>query len=500
MKTRRDHVWSILNNDKDPRYGLFSGFINILILISVGVLLYETLVPKVDPALHQLLMALDKVILVIFALEYAARLWVLRPWRPTLVKMTRGQVFKAWLLSRLRFILSPWGLIDLLALLPLVPFLRSLRVIRVLRLFRSITLFRYNNLIHMLVGAFRDNALLFGVAFGFVLTCIVISSAMFFFAEYGANDNVKTVSDTLWWSIVTISTVGYGDITPNTLGGRLIGAALMISGMFTVAIFAGVISSTLVGQLMPLRQEQIRMSQLADHIIIAGWNDNVPMLLEQLEAAFRDETPQILIFAPVDRPDTLRANYIFVHGDPTRESEYDKVRLKFARTVILVADDSLGAQRSAAKDATTVLTLFTIRRLEQRFAHERVQPLHICAEILAPENVDHATTAGADEVLATALMGHSIMAHMASNPGVSYVLKDLLMATQTNVYTSPLPVGVIEGQVLPFAKLQEVVRKRHGVLVIGIKRRGQLHMNPDPELGVLLADDIIYLGERQLQR
>lgn len=242
------------------------------------------------------------------------------------------------------------------------------------------------------------------------------------------------------------------------------------------------------------------MSTLSEHIIIAGWNDNVPMLLEQLEAEFTIDRPPILVFAPINRPEALPPDYIFVHGDFTKEGEYDKVRLKFARTILVVADTSVSAERSATRDASTVLTVFTIRRVERHFAHERTHKLHICAEILDPENIDHATTAGADEVLATALIGNSIMAHMASNPGVGGVMSNLLLATRNNIYTSPMPVKLMQGKVLPFKELQALVRKELGVLVIGINRHDQLHINPDPDMGVLIGDDLVYLGDKSIEQ
>lgn len=495
----KDHIWSILNNDDDPRHNFFLSVINILIFCSVGLLIYETFNPKLPTETINTIRMIDYGILVVFGLEYLGRLWVIRDWKPQTVKLSQIQVAKYFVLSRLKFIFSPWGLIDFLALLPLVPFLRSLRILRLLRLFRSVQLFKYNSPLRTLMAAFRDNMLLFAVAFGFVFVCIVFSAVMFFFAEFGVNKNVTSLADTLWWSIVTITTVGFGDITPITLGGRVIGATLMIAGMFVIAVFAGVISSTLVGHLIPLQQEQIRMSTLSGHIIIAGWNDNVPMLLKQLEAEYpKDRRPPILLFAPIERPDMLGPDYIFVHGDFTKEDEYAKVRLNYAKTVLVVADTSEGAIKSAARDASTVLTVFTIRRLEGNFDVKRTSPLHICAEILDPENIDHAKTAGANEVMATALVGNSLIAHTASNPGVGSILTDLLLATKNNIYTSPMPMGLIEGKTLLFKTLQEVVRNHHGVLVIGVVQHGEIRMNPDPDFPVLLGDDLVYLGSQQL--
>lgn len=505
MSKFRDEVWRILNDPEDDRYGLFLGFITILIFLSVGLLLYETFVlPTIEPgkfeARRNFLQVADQLILAVFLIEYIGRLWVIRDWKPTQVRLTSVETARYFIASRIKFILSPWGLIDFLALLPLVPFLRSLRILRLLRLFRSVRLFRYHNPFKVLAGAVRDNTLLFSVAFGVVIVNILLSAVMFFFAEYGHNEKVNGLSDTLWWSIVTISTVGFGDITPETLGGRVIGAILMISGMFVIALFAGVISSTLVSHLIPLQMERVRMSSIADHIIIAGWNDNVPMLLDQLRHEYKDQKklPEIIIFAPINRPESLPPEYIFVHGDFTKENEYDKVRAKFARTIVVISDTSSSSVNSSSRDATTVLTIFTIRRIEQTFSEDRYRPLHICAEILDPENVDHARVAGADEVLATALVGNSLLAHTASNPGVGSILNDLLLATRNNIYTSPMPPRMIEGELLTFKVLQEKLRLEHEIMLIGVLHNDVLSLNPDSQHPVFVEDKIVYIGDKRL--
>lgn len=500
----RDTVWRMLNDTEDQNYNLFLTFITTLILISVGFLFFETLVldnleEHAQERWRGYLQFLDGVILFVFLLEYLGRLWVIKDWKPEAVKLSAWETAKFFLVSRIKFMLSPWGLIDLLALLPLVPFLRSLRVLRLLRLFRSVRLFRYHNPLTVLVSAIRDNTLLFGVAFGVVVVNILLGAVMFFFAEYGANEKVHGLDDTLWWSIVTISTVGFGDITPETPGGRVIGAALMISGMFVIAMFAGVISSTLVGHLIPLQMERVRMSSISDHFVIAGWNDNVPMLLEQLEAEFPGEPPIIIIFAPCTRPDLLDHRFMFIHGDFTKEAEYEKVRIKYAKTVVVVSDTTKGRDaKPSTRDATSVLTVFTVRRLEKLFAHERAMPLHVCAEILDPENVEHARIAGADEVLATALVGNSLLAHTASNPGVGSILNDLLLATRNNIYTSPIPSGLIEGKLLTFSHLQQLARDKYDVMIMGVIHGDELNLNPDTEQPVFNEDKIVYISDKRL--
>jgi voltage-gated potassium channel len=490
-------LWTILNDPSDGRYRAFLWFINTLIVLSVGMLVYEVLWLEGE-FIPDWMLAADTTILGIFLVEYLARLWVIRGWKPGTLKLSTKDKVRYWVLARLKFIFSPWGLIDLMALLPIFPFLRSLRILRLLRLLRSVKLFRYARPVQTLALAVRDNALMFAVAVSFVMFTIVVSAVMLFFAEYGINEHIQGLDDTLWWAIVTVSTVGFGDITPATTGGRVIGAGLMFMGMFVIALFAGVISSTLVGHLIPLRLEQVRMSSITDHVVVVGWNEDVPMLLAQMKKEHGEELPAIILMAPIPRPESLPQEYTFVQGDFTKEEEYDKVRLLFARTVIVVADLSAGAARPQARDASTVLTVFTIRSLEQKLAEQRSVGLHVVAEVLDPENIGHATAAGADEVIPSALLSYSIIAHTAGNPGVGGALSDLLLASRQNVYTSDLPVELFDSSDLEFREVRSRMHEERNVMVVGVVHQGVLNMNPPASSKVYLNDDIVYIGPENI--
>jgi voltage-gated potassium channel len=494
----KEHVWSILNDPDDGRYHWFLWFINTLIVTSFAMLSYEVLAKPGEQVL-QVMHTIDSVILTIFAVEYAGRLWTIKGWKPEVMKLSRWETVKFYVVSRVKFVFSLWGLIDLMALLPIFPFLRSLRILRLLRLFRSVRVFRYAKPVQTLYNAFKDNSLLLGVSISFVVGSIMLAALMLFFAEYGNPDSqIDSFGDTIWWAIVTISTVGFGDITPVTPGGKVIGAALMFAGMFVIALFAGVISSTLVGHLLPLQQEQVRMSQISDHVVIAGWNDNVPMLIDQMLEEFGEDMPKTILMANRPRPESLDNQYTFVQGDSTKEKEYEKVRLKYARTVLAVSDDSPGPTKPQARDASTVLTVFTMRSIEKKFAEDRDKKLHICAEILDPENMQHAFVAGADEVIPSSLLGYSIMAHTTSNPGVSTALSNLVLASGQNLYTSRLPVSLLDGQEMPFSRLQDKLREQYGALLLGLVHHDSLRLNPPSDEKVYVNDEIVYLGTRPI--
>ena len=495
--------WQVLNDSESRYYTIFHTCINLLILISIGVVFYEVAAKPlpgqlVSPAKTKFLVITGKIdhfILYIFVAEYIARLFFIRNPVPAGLDLSLFQKARYHLFARIRYIFSPWGLIDLSALLPIFPLLRSLRMLRLLRLFRSAQFFRYHNPFTILAASFRDNALLFAVSLSLVFVVTGLSSVMLYVAEYGENKQITSFEDTVWWAIVTVTTVGYGDISPTTTGGKVIAAGLMFAGMFVIAMFAGLVSSTLVGRLMPLRAEQVRMSSITDHIVIAGWNLEVPMMLEELEREYGNTMPRVIVIADRERPTSLDSKYIFVKGEPTKESELDKARVPFARTIVVVADYESGSP-PATRDAVTVLTVFTIRSFEKTQKEKRQKAIHIVVEILDRENYEHAQVAGADEVIETSRLGSSLLAHTAGNPGIGMVMSELLLATGSNLYTDRIPKKMCSEE-MDFGEIRKSLRGEFDVLVIGFVHQGKLNLNPADEDRLTENDKLVYIGSRR---
>lgn len=493
----------MLNDPETKEYTYFHIFINFLILISIGIVFYEVANNGLENEnqfstnpLLRVTYYLDRVILGVFILEYIARLIFIRNAVPSGLQLSPLQKLHYQILARLRFIFSPWGLVDLSAILPIFPLLRSLRMLRLLRLFRSAQFFKYHNPFMILAASFRDNSLLFAISLSLVFVVTGLSSVMLYIAEFGKNDQITSFQDTIWWAIVTVTTVGYGDISPTTPGGKVIAAGLMFAGMFVIAMLAGLVSSTLVGRLMPLRAEQVRMSSITDHFVIAGWNLEVPMMLEQLELEYGNRMPAVIVMAEVSRPPMLDPKYIYVQGDPLKESELEKARMAFAKTVIIIADHKSDASPST-RDAVTLLTIFTVRSFESRESEKRRVPIHIVVEILDKENYEHAHIAGADEVIETSRLGSSLLAHMAGNPGLGIVVSELLLATNSNLYTDMIPAELQKNE-LTFGELRLSMREKFGVLTIGFMHQKNLNINPSDNEKIYENDKVVYIGESLL--
>lgn len=226
MKQRIKNIVEI-NNNKASRY--FAFFIQALILISVITFSVET-IPNLSASTKQMLWIIETFSVIVFTLEYLLRIYVAN--RP------------------FRFIFSFFGIIDLLAILPFyLSFgidLRSLRALRFLRLFRILKLVRYNRAMLQFTRAIKsakEQILLFL----FVTLMLIYFSAVgiYYFENEAQPEHFSSIFDSLWWAIITLTTVGYGDVYPITLGGKVFTFFILMIGLGIVAIPTGIISSAL---------------------------------------------------------------------------------------------------------------------------------------------------------------------------------------------------------------------------------------------------------------
>lgn len=217
---------------------LFESAMAVLIILNVIAFSLETV-----PAIHDRHMVFfrlfDIISIAIFSLEYAARLWVCTEHPPF-----RGL---SPLRARLKFARGPLMIVDLLVIAPFYLgflFAIDLRVLRILRLLRFFKLARFspafNTMLRVLV---RERSALLGVLI-VLLGMVIISASMLYLAEGDRpGSNFSTVPEAMWWAIVTLTTVGYGDVTPETPLGKMLAGVVMVSGLGFFALPIGIIAS-----------------------------------------------------------------------------------------------------------------------------------------------------------------------------------------------------------------------------------------------------------------
>jgi voltage-gated potassium channel len=201
-----------------------------LIIFSIVTFSLETL-PELDMKTRRVLDCCEYVVIAIFTAEYFYR-----------IKKS---------VKKLKFITSPYGLIDLFAILPFfLSFaidLRSLRAIRLLRLVRLLKLARYSSAFDRLSQALIESRHELVVSISILVIAIYLSAFGIYYFEHSAQpEKFRSIFDAMWWSVATVTTVGYGDLYPITLGGRLFTFFVMLASLGLVAVPTGIFATALL--------------------------------------------------------------------------------------------------------------------------------------------------------------------------------------------------------------------------------------------------------------
>jgi len=219
------------------------GMLTLIVLNVIAVIL------ETEPGLFQRYKiqfeVFDTFSVFVFALEYVIRLWV----------CTEEPKYRSPVRGRIRYALEPLTIIDLFSFLPFfLPFvsvdLRFIRSVRLIRLFRVFKMGRYSESLNTLVRVIKSKKeeLLVTMYAGFIL--LVIASSFMYLVEHEAQPEVfSSIPDAMWWGAVTLTTVGYGDVYPKTLLGKMLGACIAMLGIGLFALPAGIIASGFAAEL-----------------------------------------------------------------------------------------------------------------------------------------------------------------------------------------------------------------------------------------------------------
>ena len=230
LKPWRRRIYDVVHDTSTKKGKVFNLALFGLIIISVIYVLLES-VDDIDETYHSYMVAAEWIITILFTIEYVLKTISLK--RPK------------------KYVLSFYGIIDLLSTLPLYlsyffsggsAFL-ALRALRLLRVFRILKLVKYMGEANVLSKALIASRLKIGIFIYIVLIMCVIMGSVMYIVEEGANSGFSSIPKSIYWTIVTITTVGYGDIAPSTNLGQAIASFIMILGYGIIAIPTGIVTS-----------------------------------------------------------------------------------------------------------------------------------------------------------------------------------------------------------------------------------------------------------------
>ncbi len=254
----------------------------------------------------------------------------------------------------------------------------------------------------------------------FIMLALFLSSLLIYLSENSKNQQFTSIFDGLWWAVVTMTTVGYGDKVPVTGLGRIFAFMLMFTGVILVSIFTATISSIFVTKKIK-EIEGLKKVDISEHTIICGWNKYAERILRALNQLGKDKELKIVLVnnLPPEKVEELIETYKnidikFVRGDFSRELILERANIKKAKEVIILPDETLSPTPS---DEKTLIATLNIKSMNPN--------VKVYACIIDKENAENLKKANADEIIISNDYIPTLLAGQILSPGIVQVLNML---------------------------------------------------------------------------
>ncbi len=299
-----------------------------------------------------------------------------------------------------------------------------------------------------------------------ITAVILLGGATFLFlVEHKVNKSVGSIGDAIYWAVISMTTTGYGDITPSTVGGRVIAMVVVLSGLVLLSIVTATVASVFVEK--KIREGKgLETIKFKNHLVLCGWNNNAEVVIEGLLRSLDFKKLHLVLVNELseEEVESLKYKYRehefkFLRGDFTHEDALARANIAQARSAILLADTS--GHRSLEKaDERTILGTLAIKSISPE--------VKTCAELINPENKQHLRRANVDEIIVRGEHIGSLLAGAATSPGLPRVISNLLSPLEeNNFWKVEIPSRFI-GQ--PVAELSAYFKKEHQALLIALLR------------------------------
>ncbi len=312
-------VKEILEDPSSSKKRYFDLFMIILVLVTILILIFE-----IKHELPPFIYAIEGIAISIFIMEWLGRFWVSSDTHQIIIqRYERAEIsnkdlslivlIKEVTFKKLKFVFSPMSIIDLLAILPSY---RPLRFLRFFLLFRLFKIFRYTQNMNFLMKVFVEKKFEF-------ITLIILFSFLVFFASTviyifegsGENQNINSFYDAIYWAVVTITTVGYGDISPSTPEGRFATILLIMSGLGILAFTTSIVTTAMTEKLEQIKENNIlaQASKLKDFVLICGYGKMGRVFAQELA-----QTGEKFVVIDIDTEAVFKAsekNYLVLRAD-----------------------------------------------------------------------------------------------------------------------------------------------------------------------------------------
>ncbi|MDH5680519.1 MAG: ion channel [Spirochaetota bacterium] len=333
----------------------------------------------------------------------------------------------------------------------------------------------------LLANLKRENI---GTLFFFGLSLSFTMGGLYYYFEMGKS--VKSFGDSLWWAIVTFTTVGYGDISPTTFGGRIVAIFAMLFGIG----FIGTFMATMANIIIQSRGKELRGMKkvnLKGHLIICGYNKlKVERFIREFRSDNRFEKIPIVIVTDTishhPMPDVKDIH--FVKGESTDEEVLKMAGLYDASRVIVLAESN----QDSASDEKTILTVLLVEEMRPE--------IYTSAEIISSSRKNLLAKAHCDEIVPISEISVNLLVQAQQDPGVTEVISELI----SNSYGNQIHKSVVDRVYhnKTFVELCMESLKNENI-VFALERNKNYHVNPANDMVIEPGDEYFYISKERVK-
>ena len=474
-------IYEFLEDRHSKKKRYFDFFMIFLVLSTVGIMIYE-----VNHPLYDWMIDFEDTAIVFFIFEWLGRLWVVSHIRKQIIEdFEKAQLIsqpfdlkkalKIAFKRKLAFIFSPMSLVDLLAILP---YYRPLRILRILMLFRLFKLLRYANSVKQFSDVFIEKKFeFFTLSIMFLMAIAFGSTVIFIYEGNGVNENIHSFFDAIYWSVITISTVGFGDISPVTIEGKVATLFLVMGGLSVIAFFTSIVTTALNEKLPLLKEDKVKgeANALKDFVLICGYGQMGHRLAKELKKIKQN-------FIVLDNDNTQLEhiqsdNILAIKGDATDVNFLENLGVvQGASTVVALTHN----------DAINLAIILTMRSLNPN--------IKIIARANNSDIKDKFILAGANEVISANDIAALVATEYIGQPIAFEAIDDILLNSEQAIMEE---VEIVHTSKYIGKPLSDIDFSAHNLILLGImetEKNHKFYFNPPQDYILQETDMLITIG------
>lgn len=471
-------------NDKPSRY--FDVFIIYLIILNLLAIVLETL-PTLAANYGIYFKAFEVFSISVFTVELILRF----------ITCTADEKYRIGRVKgRLKYLFNAFTIIDLIVVVPIylsflfgsnIAVIRTLRTFRILRLLK---LARHDSSFKAFMTVIQKKQKELEIFFTIVFSIMVVAASLMYYAEKDIQpDKFSSIPAAFWWAIVTITTLGYGDVYPITIVGRLLAGLIALLGLGLLAIPSGILASSLFEVMRDIREGKVRKIVTQNHILVCNWNTQGSEIVRKLlsKDIFEHGISDIVLLAdlPEIPPELseMGKKIIFMRGKPSVQQHLIDAKVNLANTVLILSNIAC-----SDPDADALITTLAVQSVNHK--------IYICTQVQRLENKVHFKHIKTSEIICMDELYSGISVNSSINHGLSVVVDELLTFNNGNTFYKISDISVFDN--LHYKSIAKRLFEKN-IILIGYESKpnglkSSIVVNPEEDVELKIEDALFVIA------